>query len=118
MRIGNLSDTVAFIIQEIISSNSFNPCDFKCPRCQQKTMILKGKSELPQREFMENGVVTESQIGDYLEGSFNIETIDCLTCNVQFIIKDHELYELELENAALKKKLEAKKGLKIDTNIN
>ncbi len=55
-------------------------------------------------------MVTAQIEGLYEDGAFDLQRIDCMNCNTQFIIKDHNLFQLELENNELKQKLAAKEG--------
>lgn len=87
-----------------------NVTDIRCPNCGNNTLVLSGKSITSQREIVENGIVTDQTVGRFEDGAFDLEQIDCLNCNTQFIIKDHKLFQLEQENHELRQKLAAHEG--------
>lgn len=107
----------AFSKEEIVDSISINPNEVKCPKCGNNSLVLVGQAQIPQRDIIENGIVTATLAGKYEEGSFSVEEIDCLFCNIKFIVKDHDLFILEKENASLKNKLLIKNNV-IDTTVN
>lgn len=91
----------AFVLQEIIDASILDPNDLRCPRCQGNTLVLSGQAQMPQREVMEKGTIT-AQIPTTEGGSFNVEQIDCLPCNVRFEVREPKLFQLERENLNLK----------------
>ena len=100
---------------EIIDGDKINEVDIRCPNCGNNTLVLTGQSQLPQKEILESGVVTMRIQGMYHEGSFDLQEIDCPTCRTKFIVKDHVLYRLEVENEELRKQL-ARKNKTTDVN--
>jgi uncharacterized protein YbaR (Trm112 family) len=93
-----------------VDSGQFDINNICCPSCHNNTLVLTGLALLPQREVMEEGIITEQTPGEYKDGSFDLQQIDCLNCNTKFIIRDHELFRMELEISALRKKLAVKEG--------
>jgi hypothetical protein len=92
----------AFVHQEILDASLLNPADLRCPRCKGNTLVLTGQAQIPQREIMENGVMTHHTSNAEAGGSFDVERIDCLPCNVTFMVRDPKLFQLERENLNLK----------------
>jgi ribosomal protein S27E len=105
---GVLMSDQAFIKQEIVDENILNIQDIRCPNCKNNTLVLSGYEKIPQKEIMEAGIITSQLPGSYEDGAFDLEKIDCLSCNTEFIIKDHTMYQLEKENLELKKLLSVK----------
>lgn len=93
-----------------MDGGQLNLTDIRCPSCGTNTLVLSGQSLVPQREIVENGVTTDVTLGEYADGAFNLQRIDCMNCNTQFIIKDHALFRLEQENHELRQKLAAHEG--------
>jgi hypothetical protein len=91
----------AFVNEEIVDSNILDPNNIKCPKCKSDTLLLVGQSQVPQRNIMENGIITKEMPGEYEDGSFDLEEINCLTCNTKFIVHSHDLFRLEKENLEL-----------------
>lgn len=92
----------AFVQQEIIDASRFDPQDIRCPRCQGNTLILSGQAQLPQREVMVDGVVTDRINNPEAGGSFDVERIDCLPCTITYLLREPKLFILERENLELK----------------
>jgi DNA-directed RNA polymerase subunit RPC12/RpoP len=104
-----VADT-GIVRSEIVDGDRINSLDIRCPSCGNNTLVLTGQAQIPQREFMEAGIVTMQLQGLYEEGSFDLQEIDCPQCETKFIIKDHMLYRLEVENDKLRKQLARQKA--------
>ena len=100
----------ALVRQEIIDGDTLNVLDLRCPGCKNNTLVLSGQAMLPQKEIMEAGKIVDQIVGDYEDGAFDLERIDCLSCNTQYIIKDRKILSLETENANLKQRLNDAEG--------
>ena len=101
---------------EIVDGDKINELDIRCPSCSNNTLlVLTGQAQLLQREIMESGIVTFQIQGLQEEGSFDLQEIDCPQCKTKFIIKDHVLYKLEIENEELRKQLASRRGKPLDT---
>ncbi len=105
-----MSSDQAFVRQEIIDCDVLNVQDIRCPNCKNNTLVLSGHEKIPQKEIMEEGIITSQLPGSYEDGSFDLEKIDCLSCNTEFIVKDHVMYQLEKENLELKRILSVKEN--------
>ena len=95
---------------EIVDGDKIDGVDIRCPSCGNNTLVLTGQAQLPQREFMESGIITMRLQGLYEDGSFDLQEIDCPQCKTKFLIKDHEQYRLEREIEELRKQLAIRKG--------
>lgn len=103
-------DTRAFIKQEVIDGGTLDVMNIVCPGCGKNTLVLSGQATIPQKEIMENGEITDRLPGLYEDGAFDLQQIDCMSCNTQYLIKDHRLFILEKEVEALRKWVEQHKG--------
>jgi hypothetical protein len=92
----------AFVQQEIIDASILDPQDIRCPRCKGNTLVLTGQAQVPQREIMEAGEITDRQVNLDAGGTFEVERIDCLPCNVTYLLREPKLFQLERENLDLK----------------
>jgi hypothetical protein len=57
------------------------------------------------REVMEDGVITRQITDENDLGAFDISRLDCLACSKTFLIRDAELFRLEMENMNLRTQL-------------
>jgi hypothetical protein len=91
----------AIVTFEMVSADDIDPKDIRCPRCKGNTLILKGNHQIAREEVLQDGVVVQAKTLSDVH-RFEIETIECHMCSVQFEVKPGELFELHKLNMLLR----------------
>jgi hypothetical protein len=98
----------SFKSQEIIDSTSINLADVRCPKCNNNTLLLDGTIRYSESRILENGQISFATSSPPENEIFEIEVLGCMSCGIEYILKQHELFILEQDNAVLRTKLNMK----------
>jgi hypothetical protein len=99
----------AFVRQEIVKSESLDPEDLRCPRCNGNDVIIYGFERRPRVDSIVGGEVEASYV-DGESSDFSVERLDCLPCSTTFLIVDQDKALKDMEVTHLREELRRCKG--------
>jgi hypothetical protein len=105
-----MSDREMFFREEIILCTDFRTEPPECPKCKGTRLVVYGNLTFPHREVWEEGKRVEEQTDHEIAKPFEVTTVECLSCQVRFILHEEENFMLMKTNSELTEKVNKLSG--------